>query len=134
MNLRPPGYEPGELPGCSTPRRDDDCTIVRVLLIAAVVVSAVFTLGGLGYAVVRGISLWRSFKRFTRAAGPTLSRIGAATAQIEEQLQRARAAAARLQEATGRLQRSRAVLGTQTDALSSAVGRVRRLLWFVPGM
>ena len=105
-----------------------------MLLIAAVVVSAVFTLGGLGYAVVRGISLWRSFKRFTRAAGPALSRIGAATAQIEEQLQRARAAAARLQEATGRLQRSRAVLGVQTDALSSAVGRVRRLLWFVPGM
>ena len=22
MNLRPPGYEPGELPDCSTPRRD----------------------------------------------------------------------------------------------------------------
>ena len=22
MNLRPPGYEPGELPGCSTPRRE----------------------------------------------------------------------------------------------------------------
>ena len=27
MNLRPPGYEPGELPGCSTPRRCGKDTI-----------------------------------------------------------------------------------------------------------
>ena len=26
MNLRPPGYEPGELPGCSTPRRGVHCS------------------------------------------------------------------------------------------------------------
>ena len=29
MNLRPPGYEPGELPDCSTPRRDGQYTTVR---------------------------------------------------------------------------------------------------------
>ena len=28
MNLRPPGYEPGELPDCSTPRRDGKDSIV----------------------------------------------------------------------------------------------------------
>ena len=27
MNLRPPGYEPDELPGCSTPRYSLDCLI-----------------------------------------------------------------------------------------------------------
>ena len=26
MNLRPPGYEPGELPDCSTPRRGLQCS------------------------------------------------------------------------------------------------------------
>jgi hypothetical protein len=28
LNLRPPGYEPGELPDCSTPRRDGKDSIV----------------------------------------------------------------------------------------------------------
>ena len=30
MNLRPPGYEPGELPDCSTPRRDGKDSIRRM--------------------------------------------------------------------------------------------------------
>jgi hypothetical protein len=30
LNLRPPGYEPGELPDCSTPRRDGKDSIVFV--------------------------------------------------------------------------------------------------------
>ena len=30
LNLRPPGYEPGELPDCSTPPRQCICRLVRV--------------------------------------------------------------------------------------------------------
>ena len=32
MNLRPPGYEPGELPDCSTPRRGPDCSTLVTLV------------------------------------------------------------------------------------------------------
>src|SRR5579885_3209288 len=38
LNPRPPGYEPGELPDCSTPRRGGDCstpsTIGRMIVAA----------------------------------------------------------------------------------------------------
>ena len=48
MNLRPPGYEPGELPGCSTPRREGKDSIrpmpwwtwVSLAFFAAVVLAA----------------------------------------------------------------------------------------------
>ena len=48
MNLRPPGYEPGELPDCSTPRRDGKDSIrfvpwwtwVALGFFAAVVIAA----------------------------------------------------------------------------------------------
>ena len=48
MNLRPPGYEPGELPGCSTPRRGAKDSIspmpwwtwVALAFFAAVVLAA----------------------------------------------------------------------------------------------
>ncbi len=32
MNLRPPGYEPDELPDCSTPRRHKKCPVIPGLL------------------------------------------------------------------------------------------------------
>ena len=32
LNLRPPGYEPDELPNCSTPRYEIDCCDLRVFL------------------------------------------------------------------------------------------------------
>ena len=28
MNLRPPGYEPDELPGCSTPQSDESVVVL----------------------------------------------------------------------------------------------------------
>src|ERR1700760_1914093 len=48
LNLRPPGYEPGELPDCSTPRRGPECsTLVTIVSVwdwaiwAALIVGAV---------------------------------------------------------------------------------------------
>jgi hypothetical protein len=52
LNLRPPGYEPGELPGCSTPRRRRKDSISPMpwwawfcfgVFLAAVVATAVFS-------------------------------------------------------------------------------------------
>ncbi len=102
-------------------------------LLACLVVSLALSLAGLGYAVVRGISLWRATKRTGRAFAPALGRIAAAGAEIESQVQRAQAAAERLRDATAELQRSRARLQVQVGAASGAVAQVKRMLWFVPG-
>jgi hypothetical protein len=34
LNLRPSGYEPDELPGCSTPRQDRGRIVLRVLFVS----------------------------------------------------------------------------------------------------
>jgi hypothetical protein len=34
LNLRPSGYEPDELPGCSTPRQDRGRIVLRALLVS----------------------------------------------------------------------------------------------------
>ena len=72
MNLRPPGYEPGELPDCSTPRRErHDSTAVSLVLVALLV--AIFApIGGIAYAVRKGLQLFRDLRGFFRAQGEAL--------------------------------------------------------------
>ena len=47
MNLRPSGYEPDELPGCSTPR--------RVMVVAAVLAAAAEVVAAIAAGTVRPI-------------------------------------------------------------------------------
>src|ERR1700760_1415086 len=73
LNLRPPGYEPGELPDCSTPRREPDCsTLVNLVSMwdwpiwAALILGALAGIGALAVLAVRMWDLWRSFDETRR--------------------------------------------------------------------
>ena len=89
--------------------------------------------GGLAYAVFRGLVLWRQVKRTGRSFSAEGARISETSAEIQVHLDRATAAQARLAEATGRLSRARARLDVQLQALREARHTVGRLLWFMPG-
>ena len=106
--------------------------VVAFWIALAVLVVAV--LGGIAYAVVRGLSLWRQVKRTGGTFGAESARIADATADIQEHLDRASASGASLGDASERLAASRAKLDVQLQALREARQTMRRLLWFLPGV
>ena len=132
MNLRPPGYEPGELPDCSTPRRGVYGSTEMAVWIAL----AAFLLAlaaGIAIAVYRAICTWRLLKRTGGSFTTELDRIAVVTAEIDGQLARAAASTDRLSEAQVRLRASRARLDVQLAAVREARGQLSRVFWFVPG-
>ena len=74
MNLRPPGYEPGELPDCSTPRRGRQYTTVGVVFWAALGFLLAAIVVGTTYVAVRA---WRTWQ-----ACVSLALVGAAGAEL----------------------------------------------------
>jgi hypothetical protein len=90
--------------------------------------------GGIAYAVLRGLALWRQLKRTNKTFGTESARIAEASAEIQEHLDRASASNALLSEATARLAVSRAKLDVQLAAIREARQTVRRVLWFLPGV
>ena len=90
--------------------------------------------GGIAYAVVRGLALWRTLKRTGGTFGAETARIADTTAGIQEHLDRASASSAHLGDAAARLAVSRAKLDVQLQALREARQTMRRLLWFLPGV
>jgi hypothetical protein len=101
--------------------------IALAVLVAGVV-------GGLVYAVVRGIALWRAVKRAGGRFEAEAERIAVRAEQIQPHLDRAEAAAARLQDESGRLAVSRARLDVQLQAVREARNALRQLFRFVPGV
>ena len=101
--------------------------IALAMLLLAVV-------GGIAYAVVRGIALWRQVKRTGGTFGAESARIADATADIQEHLDRASASGASLGDASERLAREAAKLDVQLQAVREARQTMRRLLWFLPGV
>lgn len=99
----------------------------------ALAVLLVGVVGGLGYAVLRGLALWRQVKRTGRSFSGETARISETSAEMQVHLDRASASQARLTDATGRLALSRARLDVQLQALREARHTVGRLLWFMPG-
>jgi CHASE1-domain containing sensor protein len=99
----------------------------------ALAVFLVGLLGGLAYAILRGIALWRHVKQTSRAFSAESARIADVSARIQEHLDRAEASSALLREAATRLSVSRARLDVQLQAIREARYTVRRLLWFLPG-
>ncbi len=98
----------------------------------AVLVVAV--VAGLAFVVYRGICLYRRARRTADAFGEPIAHIETATASIERHVAAAEAGAARLSAAVERLSLSRARLDVQLGAVRDARQRVRRMLWFVPGL
>lgn len=91
-------------------------------------------LGGLAYAIVRGIALWRQLKRTKGGLEAETAHIADATAQIQVHLDRAGASGELLGQASERLAASRAKLDVQLRALREARHTIRRVLWFLPGV
>ena len=81
MNPRPPGYEPGELPDCSTPRRGADCsTVVTILPVnwavyGALILGFLAVAAALGFLAIRLLRAWRDFKRLRRHIARELGRL-----------------------------------------------------------
>ena len=134
MNLRPPGYEPGELPDCSTPRRGPDCSSLVTLVSmwdwaiwAALILVAVAGIAALVVFVRRSLKAWRAFKD---VGGEILHRLDDFTARAEEVADKIAAAdtgTAEVQESLGRLRVSLArlaVLRAAIDDVDRMVGGV----------
>jgi hypothetical protein len=100
----------------------------------ALAVLLVGVVGGIVYAVVRGIALWRRIKRTGRVFSAESARIADVSADMQTHLDRASSSGARLGEATERLATSRARLDVQLQAVREARYTMRRLLWFLPGV
>ena len=108
--------------------------VPRMVFYLALLVLIVAVAGGIAFAVVRGVQLYRDVKRARGAMGAEFDRISANTAKIEHHAARAEAASGRLQSATDRLAVSRARLDVQLAAVREARAQVRRVFWFVPGL
>jgi methyl-accepting chemotaxis protein len=100
----------------------------------ALIVLGLGVVAGLAFAIVRGLRLWRQFKRTSGSLAQETERISAATASIADQLERASASADELKAASERLARSRAALDIQLAAFREARQAVKRAFWFVPGV
>ena len=134
MNPRPPGYEPGELPDCSTPRRCPDCsTLVTIVPMwdwavwAALIGGGIAAVTALALLGMRVLEAWRAFKA---VRGNVFRQLGELEAKGEETAERAAAAGdtAELQESVVRLRVSLARLAVLREALGEAqdvVGHVR---------
>ena len=100
----------------------------------ALAVLFVAVAGGIAYAAVRGLALWRDAKRTNSVLTAEMERINEVSLQIERHMGEAAAATERLQAATGRLAESRARLEVQLAAVREARAQMRRVFWFVPGI
>ncbi len=118
MNLRPPGYEPGELPDCSTPRRWGHDSSVLSLVTLALVVGLASIAGALAFAAARSYELWRTSRSFLSALGQAND---ALTVSLDRLSMYEPRGLDRFATATARLESSRARLAV----LTGAVGRVR---------
>ncbi len=112
MNLRPPGYEPGELPDCST-------WLAFGIFALALVAAAVFAAFAFG-----------RLKRLTAAAEAIQARLeelARASEELERRMAHAQERAEEYERHRARMEASLERLAVLTTALSEARGRVKRL-------
>jgi hypothetical protein len=100
----------------------------------ALVVFLAGSFGGLAYAVLRAIALWRRLKRTGGNFAAEAARIADTAAGIHAHLERASASSGQFADASHRLATSRTVLDVHLQALREARHTIRRMLWFVPGV
>jgi hypothetical protein len=127
LNLRPPGYEPGELPDCSTPRREGEYSIAPVWLLLASTVLFLVCIAASGALVfVRTRELFRSFAAFGAATDEGLAHLSAGTGRLEDGL-----SPTDFGPSSARLRASRAELAVLLAAVSdvrASVGRITRVV------
>ena len=133
MNLRPPGYEPGELPDCSTPRRGPDCSTLVTLasmwdwaIWAALILGTAAGIAALVLLVVRSLEAWRALREARRSIVGGLDEFAAQAEAAADKLAAADDTI-ELRESLGRLRLSLArlaVLRAAIDEVDDVFGRV----------
>ena len=127
MNLRPPGYEPGELPDCSTPRRRRKDSISPMpwwtwlclgILALSLLATAIFT----AVAVTR----LKRLAALAEAIRVQLDELARAGEELERRMAHAEERAAEFEQHRAQLDRSLARLPVLTSALSEARAGVTR--------
>ena len=138
MNLRPPGYEPGELPDCSTPRRGPDCsTLVTFIpmwdwaIWAALLIGGAAATGALTIVAVRARHAWLAFKGVRRELVAHLEEL-AAMGEVTAEKVEAAGDTAELQESLLRLRLSLARLAVLRAAIDEAQDTFGRITAVVP--
>ena len=111
MNPRPPGYEPGELPDCSTPRRGRRVYHRRSLRSTACSGSRSPSawspcVGSIGYAATRAWRLWKTRSRRAADATDAVGRVHGVGCDGGGARRLADGGTERLSDAVTRLQRS----------------------------
>ena len=125
MNLRPPGYEPGELPDCSTPRRERKDSIPRVPWWTWIALAA-FGLAILGSGL---FGVWASGRMkvlfaSSEVLAARMEELSRRNAELQRRSERASLRTQELQLRIDRVNRSLAQLGV----LGWALGDTRRSL------
>jgi hypothetical protein len=132
LNLRPPGYEPGELPDCSTPRRERQYTTVDAFFWAALGFLVVATVGGSVYVGVRAWRAWQACVSLAIAGVAGLDLLTARSEALATKTEGVAAGAAELQAAVARLERSTARSKVLTGAIGDVLDTVGAVLSYVP--
>ncbi len=134
MNLRPPGYEPGELPDCSTPRRADEYSIESVTAFTwtAVGLCIVLVTAGLAIAAVTGLAFWRDLRSLRREVMDALGRLAATAEASADRLESIGKSTAELQAALDRLNASLARAHVLRSAVEEVCDQVDRALSVIP--
>jgi hypothetical protein len=139
LNPRPPGYEPGELPDCSTPRRGSECsTLVTIAQMwdwaiwTALIVTFLAGIAALVFLVVRILQARRDLKRTRRRSTRRLDNVAAKAEATAERLATA-GDTAELEKSLGRLRVSLTRLAVLTNALDEAAeDTIDRVTAFLP--
>ena len=97
----------------------------------ALAIAVVAVVGSVAFATLRGLALFRAFKKLMRELGESTDRIAGSAAGIERHLELAAESGSRLDASLGRLQGSRARLSVLTAAIAdvrASVGRITAVL------
>jgi hypothetical protein len=132
LNLRPPGYEPGELPDCSTPRRERQYTTVSAVFWAALGFLVVVTVAGAAYVGVRAWRAWQAFVSLAVAGAAGLDLLITRSEALTTKAERVAARTEELDVALTRLERSTARSRVLVGAVDEALDVVRGVLSYVP--
>jgi uncharacterized protein YlxW (UPF0749 family) len=125
LNLRPPGYEPGELPDCSTPRRDgkDSIGLVPWWTWTALVVFSVVVAAGAAVTTAALFQL-RRLANTSEDLADALEELNAKAEALQTRLEQA-------EERSEDVDRKLAMLDASFERLSVllwALGDVRRTI------
>ena len=132
MNLRPPGYEPGELPDCSTPRRERQYTTVQAVFWAALGFLVVATVAGAAYVGVRAWRAWQACVSLAVAGSAGLDLLLSRSDELTAKADRAASKAEQLLTAAERLEGSLARARILIDATGEARDLLNAVRAFVP--